>query len=294
MKTFKAAEAVVALGTVMGLGISQAAELHPATDSAWQAYVRTTDARMQARLDANGRFLWTDESPGRDVRVRNGDILVAPGVGNGTLSAPNGLIHHWTAAAFIPSASLSAVLAVAHNYANYKQVYHPEIIDSELLGSTRGEHSYSMRTLHRVLFISAVLDSRFETRDFPVDANRWYIVGDATRVQEVENYGRPDEHLLPPGRGRGFIWRYHTITRYEERGGGVYVELEAVALSRDIPLSLRRMINPAIARFSQSELMNTLLQTRDAVMSTIRPERRGNGNSSLVTMSVPAVIALGR
>ncbi len=294
METFNTAAAIVALGTVIGLGVSQAAQLHPATDSAWQAYVQASDARMRARLDANGRFLWTDESPGRDVRVRNGDVLVVPGVGNGTLPAPNGLIHHWTAAAFIPSASLSAVLAVAHNYANYKQVYYPEVIDSELLGSTRGQHSYSMRTLHRVLFISAVLDSRFETRDFPVDASRWYIVGDATRVQEVENYGRPDEHLLPPDRGRGFIWRYHTITRYEERDGGVYVELEAVALSRDVPLPLRRMINPAVARFSQRELMNTLLQTRDAVMSTIGPERRGNGDRPLVTISAPAVIALGR
>ena len=131
-----------------------------------------------------------------------------------------------------------------------------------------------MRSLHGALFVTAVLESQFATADFPVDAARWYIVGDSTRVQEIENYGRPNEHLLPPDHGRGFIWRLHSITRYEERDGGVYVEMEAIALSRDIPAAVRWFVAPAIARFSQSEIMTSLRQTREAVTAVVNAEQR--------------------
>jgi hypothetical protein len=272
--------------TVAAVGIASAAELKPAATSAWQAYVRTADMRMHARLDAPGRFLWVDEAPGRNARVRNSEILVEPGLADGTQTVPNGLIHHWLAAAFIPSVKLSAVLDVAHDFANYKQFYHPAVVDSKLLGSGPGGQSFSMRSLHKVLFITAVLDDRFVTRDFQVDANRFYIVADATSVQEVEDYGRPTERVLPPDHGRGFIWRLHTLTRYEERDGGVYIEMEAIALSRDIPASLRWVVNPAVNHFSQSELASCLRQTREAVKAVAASARRGN--DSLARNSVVA------
>jgi hypothetical protein len=85
---------LVALEVASGLGTSHAAELQPAACSAWQAYVRAADMRMQARLEAAGRFLWIDEAPDRDMRVKDGAILVAPGMGNRTQAVPNGLIRH--------------------------------------------------------------------------------------------------------------------------------------------------------------------------------------------------------
>jgi hypothetical protein len=120
-----------------------------------------------------------------------------------------------------------------------------------------------------------------------VDAQRWYLVADATRVQEVENYGQPDERLLPPDRGKGYVWRLHTITRYEERNGGVYVEMETIALSREVPAAVRWMINPVVARFSRSELMMSLRQTRDAVTAAIASQHRTT--ESLAVNSLPVV-----
>jgi hypothetical protein len=68
---------------------------------------------------------------------------------------------------------------------------------------------------------------------------RWHESARATRVQEVRNPGQPDELLLPPGEGSGYIWRVCGISRYEQRDGGVYLELESIVLSRDIPPFLR-------------------------------------------------------
>ena len=265
MKSFNGLLALGALAAAPHLGALRAAELRPATCSAWQAYVQTAEARMQARLHQGAHFLWTDEEPGRDQMLREGNILVAPGSGNGTQAVPGGLIHDWVAAMFIPHANLAGVLRVAHDYADYKQFYKPAIVDSRLLGSAAGEESFEMRSLHHVLLVTAVMDSQFVTHDFPVDATRWYLVADATRVQEVENYGQPDERLLPPDHGKGYVWRLHTITRYEERHDGVYVEMETIALSREVPAALRWMINPVVARFSRSELTMSLQQTREAV-----------------------------
>ena len=44
-------------------------------------------------------------------------------------------------------------------------------------------------------------------------------------VREIQGYGRSDERLLPPDAGNGFVWRIRSMARFEERDGGVYLEL---------------------------------------------------------------------
>ena len=125
----------------------------------------------------------------------------------------------------------------------------------------------------RVLFVNAAMKGQYQAYDFAVDARRGYNVTYTRQVQEIEGYGHSGEHLLPPGQGNGFIWRLHSIARYEERDGGAYLELEAIALTRDIPASLRWLVNPAVNHLSINSLMTTLRQTRDAVNSLAgRPE----------------------
>jgi hypothetical protein len=287
MKTFNGLLVLVAMAAP-NLGFLNAAELKPATCSAWRAYLQTADARMRARLGEDAHFLWTDEAAGRDATLRGGSILVSPGTGNGTQAVPGGLIHDWIAAMFIPHANLAGVLRVAHDYADYKQFYKPAIVDSKLLGSAGGEGSFEMRSLHRVLFVTAVMDSQFATYDFSVDGKRWYIVADATRVQEIENYGQADERILPPDQGKGYVWRLHNITRYEERDGGVYVEMETIALSREVPVAVRWMVNPVVARFSRSELMTSLQKTREAVTAALSPVQHVNDSVAEISQAVGA------
>ena len=97
-------------------------------------------------------------------------------------------------------------------------------------------------------------------------------MADTTRVEQIENYGHPEVHSLPPGTGNCFIWRLHSIARYEERDGGVYLELEAIALSRDIPPALRGLVKPVVNHLSINSVTATLRQTREAVGSTRTPK----------------------
>jgi hypothetical protein len=72
-----------------------------------------------------------------------------------------------------------------------------------------------------------------------VEDRRAYSVTRTTRVQEIEEYRSPAQRLLYEAEGSGVIWRLFGITRFVERDGGVYLELEVIGLSRDIPASLR-------------------------------------------------------
>lgn len=71
---------------------------------------------------------------------------------------------------------------------------------------------------------------------------RGLIIRIERRLREIADYDTPSQHVLPENRGTRLIWRLHSFTRFEERDGGVYIEIEVVALSRDIPAALRWMI----------------------------------------------------
>jgi hypothetical protein len=244
-----------------------AVELQRSTLNAWNDYLRTADLRMQARVDGRRPFLWTDEQPDRRARLRRGEVLVAPLAGHGTRSVPDGLIHDWIGAVFIPNATLEGLFAVVHDYDRYKTFYKPVVADSKVLACTEGDQRFSMIWQHRILFVNAAVEGQYEAHDTLLDSRRGYSIATTTQVQEIEDYGESGERLLPPGQGNGFIWQMRSVARYEERDGGVYLELEAFALTRDVPVSLRWMVNPVVNHLSIDSLTTTLRQTRDAVGS---------------------------
>jgi hypothetical protein len=251
----------------VGMPGLRALELQPATLKAWEDYIRSADSSMQARLSGRQPFLWVDEAPGRSPLLRGGKTMVAPAVGNGIISVPGGLIHHWIGAVFIPRASITSLRAVFRDYDRYKDYYKPVVAASKRLPCSEADDRFSMTWAHRVLFVNAAIEAQYRAGDFVIDARRGYNIATTFQVREIEAYGQRDERLLPPGQGNGYIWRMQGIARFEERDGGVYLELEAIALTRDIPGSLRWLVSPVVNRLSVNSLTTTLRQTRDAVHS---------------------------
>lgn len=268
---------------------SEAMDLQQSTLKAWSDYTRAADIKMRERLAEHQTFLWTDESAERLGRVRRGEPVVAPMAGRGTREAPNGLIHDWIGAAFIPNGSIESLLAVMHDYDRYKDVYKPAVADSKVLACTATDQEFSMIWRRHILFVNAALESQYRAHDFLVDARRGYNIADTTSVREIEDYGHSAERLLPPGSGNGYIWRLHSITRYEERDGGLYLELEAIALTRDIPPSLRWLVGPVVNRLSINALATMLRQTRQAVQSLpSAPRRAALCNGRQAALAKPA------
>lgn len=243
------------------------AELKPETAHAWEDYLARANARMMDRT--RGNFLWVDESKERLDRVRAGEILVAPGQPKMPIAVRHGLVHHWIGAAFLPGAHLESVIAKLRDYERYVEFYAPSVGEVRVIerdpNPDQGRDLFVVTLMNQSLFSKRALESENSSTYTLLDAHRSYSLSRSVRIQEWAQYGSSGQHKLLPGQGSGYIWKLSTISRFEERDGGVYVEIEAIALSRDVPATMRFLVDPIIKRVSKSTLVTSLDQTRKAI-----------------------------
>ena len=178
--------------------------------------------------------------------------------------SPRGLVHHWVALCFIPGATLNRTLAVLQDYDNHQNIYKPDILRSKVLSAEDGHFKVYLR-LHRKTVVTAVFNAEFDVRYVPVDAARVYSRSYSTRIAEVENADRPDEREKPVGNDRGFLWRLYSYWRFAENDGGVYVQLESLALTRGIPPVIAWFVNPLLKSIPRDYLSHLMDSTRVAV-----------------------------
>jgi hypothetical protein len=262
---------LVVAATAISVGV---ANLQPETVQQWEDYVKAADTRHADRL-AKGTFLSSDEIAGRTSKLRIGGVVVTPASQHVPLEVHSGLIHDWTGAAFIPNAKLDDVLPVLRDYDRYKDYYRPNVVCSKRIATSESRDQFSMVLMNKSVVGRTALDTDYRAAYTRIDDRRWYSVADATRIQEIAEYDTPSQHILPENHGTGLIWRLHSITRFEERDGGVYIEVEAIALSRDIPAALRWVVEPVVRRVSRSAVATSLLQTEAAVRSRSSAETAG-------------------
>jgi hypothetical protein len=260
----------------LGWLTAHGADLKPETVTAWDQYIQGAEAKMQERTAGSGsHFLWTDETPERAASIKQGQIAVEPMAPHGYLPVHNGLIHHWIGAAFLPNASLPEVLGLITDYGHYANVYGAPVVDAHLIGREGDQDRFAIRTMHKVLFVTAAMETRYASKMVQLDAKRVYIMTHSTGIYDLENYGQPDERAASTEHGSGYAWRLYTIARYEQRDGGVYAELEVIALSRDIPAALRSLVRPVVAKLSRNSLGTTLNETREALSPATHAARQG-------------------
>ena len=122
--------------------------------------------------------------------------------------------------------------------------------------------------------ITVVLDTEHDARFSSLDKTRWYSQSRTTKVVDVENAGKPDERTKPAGTGGGYMWNLNSYWRFAERDGGVYVECQAVSLSRGIPWGFGWIIGPIVNDLPKDSLSNTLTATRAGVAKLVATPSR--------------------
>jgi hypothetical protein len=227
----------------------------PETLQAFERYIQLAEARQEPLLVG---------APAYRRQLRAGEILCRPRRNRGDLKAPKGLIHDWVGAVFIPQARLSDVLAVVRDYDHHARIYHPDVVVSRTVSHQGDRYTVFLRLLKRK-GIAVVLDTEHDIEYRRLDDNRWQSRSRTTRVAELENAGTERERTLPPGRDHGFLWRLNSYWHFEQADGGVYVECEAISLSRAVPSSLAWLIDPIVRRLPRESLLSTLAATRKAV-----------------------------
>jgi hypothetical protein len=288
-----------------------AADLNQQTLNAWDEYILGINSQMKDRATGGSSFLWIDEAPGRRDRVRQGEILVEPASKDTPEKVPQGLIHNWLGAIFIPNATLISVFAMLNDYGHYDQIYNPAVIDAKLLNVSGAMRKFSLVLAEKAPFVTAAIASEYVSQNVRLDKHRWYTVTYSTRIQQIDNFGRPGAHELPPDQGTGYIWRLFSIQRFEEKDGGVYTELETIALSRNIPFEIQWLVRPILQHLPRESMTATLQKTRDAVCAALNakaaepvapsPSTGGSrrhdasvtARRSLTTRPIPATSVLG-
>lgn len=246
-----------------------ATELTKPTLEAFERYVRVAEERMQSELSNPDSFLYLDSLPEKQRQTWQEELIhglvithkIESREDGKKIPVPDGLIHHWIAIVFMPGVHLSEALALQQDYDRQADLFKPDIQQSRLL-SRNGQKFKVYLRLHRKAIVTAVYNSEFEIEYFPLSASREYCRSYSTRIAELENPGKPNEREKPVGNDRGFLWRLNTYTRYEERDGGLYMQIEFIALSRSVPAIFAWLVNPYIKSIPREYLSGLLTRTR--------------------------------
>lgn len=270
MKRARARTVAAAIGVVLAAGaVLAGAELKPATVAAFERYVRATEARIDAEVQDEQRFLYTDTLPDPERRQHVANLAAGKLVierlrsreGGKVLDAPDGLIHHWLGVIFVPGGTVAAAVALLQDYDHHAEIYKPAVAGSRVLEHEGDRYRVFLRFFMKKV-ISVTINSDHDARFTRVDASRVYSRIVSTRVQEVQRAGTPSERELPEGDDGGYLWRINSYWRFFERDGGVYVQCESITLSRDIPFALRWIVGPFVTSIPRESLTFTLETTR--------------------------------
>jgi hypothetical protein len=218
--------------------------LSAATNRAFDAYVNAAEAKMDGRPHT---------APKRN------EIDVSAWEGNSPRDIEDGLIHDWVAGTVVRGAKPDKALAVFQNYANYKKIFAPEVVESKLLDHD-GSTWHAFLRLKRKSMMTVVLDTEYQVEYKSLPGGKWAILSRSTRISEVDR-----NNDLPAGTGQGFLWRLNSYWLLEPRPEGLYLECRAVSLSRDIPTGLGWIIRPMVSGVPRDSLQSTLYAARRAL-----------------------------
>lgn len=238
-------------------------QLKTKTLQRFDAYVRDAEAEMERTLEGD-RFLWSDCNAERAKAVIRGQVVAEFWTGNSPIKVPNGLIHDWIGAEFIPAMAVGDVLSLIQDYDNHTNVYKPEVVASKLM-KRQGNNFQIYLRLRKQKIITVILDTDHSAEYRNIDRTRWVCRSYTTRVAEIENAGTTQEKVMPPDTGHGFLWRLNSYWRFQQRESGVCVECRAISLTRDVPFGMGWLIEPIIQNLPKESLINTLEATRQAL-----------------------------
>jgi hypothetical protein len=251
---------------------ASAAELKQKTTTAFDRYVAATEARFANELRPGGTFLYVD-GLSADAKakayeqLKQGEVLVekletkAPGVSS---DVPDGMVHHWVGLIFIPGATLASTLPIVKDYDRRAELYKPDVSASRTIAHNGDDYKMFLR-LHQKKFTTVDFNTTYDVHWGQVDPTKVFSNSISARIAEVKDPARPDGEELPVGSGHGYLWRLNTYWRFEEKDGGVYLQCEALSLTRDMPTGLGWLLKPLVTSIPKQSLNRALGQTRKVV-----------------------------
>jgi hypothetical protein len=271
--------AVLAAGVGMGSPV-WAAEPTPAAQAGFDAYAQRVEARLAQERGQQAGQTGTILAPVDWRRAQAGEVVVeelTPRGNHGKDEAelPGALIHDWRGTAFVPGATAQDFERVMRDFADYPKTFAPQVEAVRVLAGDADEHAgedadratVTMRVKQQHV-ITVVLDTTYAITYARADANRgtnWGTID--SRSAGVEEIGG-DGRALSAADAHGFLWRMNTYWSYEQRDGGLYIQIESVSLTRSIPTGLGWAVGPFVASVPKESIEFTVRAVMKAMKKT--------------------------
>ena len=265
--TIKQSSICLWIGLLAMPSSTSAAEARPQALLGFEQYVQRTEERIRTEVNS-GQFLRVEALPAEPrekamEHLRLGEAVIEK-MQSGSVATPGAMIHHWMGTILIPGATLEQVLSTVQDYDRHREYFAPEVVRSRTVRRNGGEFTVYLR-LQRTKVITVVFDTEHQVHYHRPDAFRVYSESRSTRIAELQDAGETDERTLSPEEDRGFLWRLNSYWRFQQAAEGVYVQCEAVSLTRDIPIGLGWLVSPFVESVPRESLEFTLRSTRAAV-----------------------------
>jgi hypothetical protein len=174
------------------------------------------------------------------------------------------LLHDWRGTAFAPGATVADFERLMKNIGAYPQYFSPQVLQAKLL-SQQGDRLQAFMRVRQKHVITVVMDTTYDITFGRLDAQHGYSLSRSTKISEIDSPGTATEHAVPADEEHGFLWRQNTYWTYEERDGGLYMQIESVSLSRSVPTGLNWIVQPFIEKIPRESLEFTLRSTCNAL-----------------------------
>jgi hypothetical protein len=239
---------------------ADAEEPSPAAESGFDSYIRQVEARLDRQHRAPETFLAPEDS----ARLRKGELIIEKLTPPSHADLPGALLHHWRGTGFAPGATAADFDRLMKNFKAYPEHFSPEVVRSRAVTEQDDHFQVTMRVRqHHV--ITVVLDIASDVTFGRLDSQHEYSVARSTKISEIKSPGTPSERTLSPAEQHGFLWRLYTYWSYEEKDGGLYMQIESVSLTRSIPNGLGWVIRPFVESIPRESLEFTLRSAREAL-----------------------------
>ena len=239
------------------------AEPSPSAVATFNRYSAAVEARLSQQHRTPNSILASVDAN----KIRNGNLLierVTEPISPAMADIPGAMLHHWRGTAFVPQAHAADFLHLARDFDHYAQHFSPDVLSAQTV-SQQGNRIQTTMRIRQHHVITVVMDTAYDVAFTPIGPSRGSSISHSTRITEIASPGTPQEHALSPGEEHGFLYGLNTYWTYEERDGGLYLQIEAVSLSRSIPTGLGWAIGPYVQSIPKESLEFTLRSAAKAL-----------------------------
>ena len=251
---------------LLGVGLRAEAQPSPAALAAFNSYAAGVESRLARQHSLNGAFVAMTADA--QARLRRGEIVVEK-LTPERFDVPGAMLHHWRGTAFVPGATVADFERVMRDTDGYPRYFSPQVVWARTVAH-RGDVVETVLRVRQKHVLTVVLDTAYDVRFARMDEGHGFSISRSTRIAEVDDAATPEERVLGPGEDHGFLWRMNTYWSYEERDGGLYMQIESASLTRAIPTGLGWAVRPFVEKVPRESLEFTLRRTCEALRKVSR------------------------